>query len=360
MSILYIICSRIYSYGYNSGNGGQLARASSDFESNPYLVNVSSDAVSEFVAELVGLAEQNNPTDPTESTDQTDHIDETDAYSYEYDYVYTTERPSSISGFGTEPDYIESTSDVEMSTASTTTTEILSRFETVSYTEDYITQEMGYSKWDTVESNKTEQDYFYYNESPIKYSETDSDLGRLVDDGFDDYSTKSGSVTNYMGCKSAEEAYAMDQTIKRIDCAEGLCNIVCKRKGEVANIDKIRCRNPRKNRWSPSPKKFGGPVACAPIIEQTTCGPVRKNYQVDPEVKLICKNDKCTVGCPEGKMSTLPTKNKQLICRNARKNVWNLRKTDKIQCLRPRSIENSKTNFCGHVEDHFAWYKVSD
>ena len=355
----------------SSGQSEQnLARGSADFP-NPYLAaneqteSQTGDVSSEIVADY----------------------NKDDNYSYEYLYVYdgTTRNPIEptgttiesttfvgtldssvdnvdISGFGTEPDYIESSTVSTPVTAMSSTT--VGVRPTVKATS---TKEIDQSTvLKPIDSLSNPVDYFYYNENPVKFTESDSDsssknIGRNFTDTFFDYEGfegKSTSVTDFGGCTHAEGAYDMDQTIKKIECAEGVCNILCRRKGEIPTVGKIRCRNPRKNRWTPTPKKYGA-VSCALPHGQTTCGPVRKNYQVDPEVKLNCKNDKCTVGCPEGKMSTMPSRKKQLICRNARKNVWNVRKTTRIQCLRPRSVENAQTVFCGHVEDHFDWYKVN-
>ena len=64
------------------------------------------------------------------------------------------------------------------------------------------------------------------------------------------------------------------------------------------------------------------------------------------------------VKCPYGKVSSLPDKYKFVVCRNPRKNVWNLKKDIKIGCQAPRRIEKSDTAFCGLVGEAFSWYKV--
>ena len=102
-------------------------------------------------------------------------------------------------------------------------------------------------------------------------------------------------ATDYEGCRNAEAAYNMDHSIQYLDCNNGECNIKCNRKDHIPTIPKIKCKNPRKNRWVPTPKKYGH-VSCAPSNEQTKCGPITKHFDVGKNVAVNCIKDKCEGG----------------------------------------------------------------
>ena len=102
-------------------------------------------------------------------------------------------------------------------------------------------------------------------------------------------------ATDYDGCRNAEAAYNMDHSIQYLDCNHGECNIKCNRKDHIPTIPKIKCKNPRKNRWVPTPKKYGH-VSCAPLNEQTKCGPITKHFDVGANVAVNCVKDKCEGG----------------------------------------------------------------
>ena len=124
-------------------------------------------------------------------------------------------------------------------------------------------------------------DYEYYNENPIV---DDRGAGLLA--------------TDFNGCTDAQGAYGMDNSILGVDCGTDFnqkpdeCAVSCRKVGEVPNVSIIKCKNPKKNRWVPTPKKYGD-VSCAPKSHQTRCGPISKYYQIEPEADIECKSDKC-------------------------------------------------------------------
>ena len=131
-------------------------------------------------------------------------------------------------------------------------------------------------------------DYEYYNENPIIDTNTTEERGGVR------------FTTDFAGCTDAQSAYSMDaSSIMGVDCGTDFnqkadeCLVTCKKANEVPNVEIIKCKNPKHNRWVPTPKKYGA-VACAPKHHQTRCGPVSANYQIEPDAAISCSGDKCS------------------------------------------------------------------
>lgn len=156
-----------------------------------------------------------------------------------------------------------------------------------------------------------------------------------------------------------ELAYRMDENI-RIGCGESGCNLTCKKETEVPQITKIICKNSRRGKWGPKPTKIGA-LTCGLSVHQTKCGPVTEHFNIEGRtgVKVKCANNKCAIECPPGKFSTLPRAHPNLICRNSRRNIWNVTKDTRVACVSARKLEKSDSLKCGPIGEAYEWYKMS-
>jgi len=125
-------------------------------------------------------------------------------------------------------------------------------------------------------------------------------------------------------------------------------------------LTKIVCKNSKRGKWGPKPSKFG-PLLCAPPQHQTKCGPITEYFHVEGRtgIEINCDNNKCSTLCPKGKFSTLPEKRSTIVCRNSRRNIWNLPKTTRVACVSARKLENSESLKCGTLADFYSWYANS-
>ena len=128
----------------------------------------------------------------------------------------------------------------------------------------------------------------------------------------------------------------------------------------LRQIKRVICKNAKRGRWGPKPTKFG-PISCGVNRHQTSCGPVTEHFAIEGRtgIDISCKNNKCHVTCPEGKFSTLPPESAELICRNSRRNIWNVPKSTRVACVNVRKLEAADSLKCGPISEAYDWYKSS-
>ncbi|CAG5109935.1 Oidioi.mRNA.OKI2018_I69.chr2.g4403.t1.cds [Oikopleura dioica] len=102
-------------------------------------------------------------------------------------------------------------------------------------------------------------------------------------------------------CGAVRSAYQVVGNDVRIDCAANKCTFSCTSAGTSPTVKKVRCINPRKQRWlPPSPKT--GVIRCEDLTKKNACGPISSLFpSIDPLASVSCDGGKfCEVKCPEG------------------------------------------------------------
>jgi len=102
-------------------------------------------------------------------------------------------------------------------------------------------------------------------------------------------------------CGSVRSAYQVIGNDVKIECAANKCTFSCTSSGTSPTVKKVRCLNPRKQRWfPPSPKT--GVIRCEDLSKKNACGSVSSLFpNIDPAANVECNGGKfCDVSCPEG------------------------------------------------------------
>jgi hypothetical protein len=170
------------------------------------------------------------------------------------------------------------------------------------------------------------------------------------------------TFTNLRTCQNLEKTYDIlaGDVITTCENSTNSCDFSCATSGEIPTIARAICKNEKRKKWDPKPKRTGS-VGCAKPEYQTKCGPITRHFDVDfnSGVQVDCKKNRCWISCPETKVNTLPRWTREVICRNSVRNIWNIKKTIDIACVKPSEKAKEESLKCGGLEEFYPWFKKS-